>query len=164
MKVLFKMEQKRIVIIRICGKTGLRKEIKDTLKLLRLYNKYTCTIVPSTKNYLGMVMLVNNYVTWGEISKDALKLLLEKRGKITKKEKFSEEYLKKKISLSIEKFSEEYINFKKELCDVPGLKNFFKLCPPKGGFENGGTKKLYSLGGVLGYRKDKINELLLRMI
>ena len=56
------------------------------------------------------------------------------------------------------------MNFKKELKDVPGLKTFFKLCPPKGGFETKGIKQPYSLGGVLGYRKDKINELILKML
>ena len=156
--------EKRIAIVRIAGKVGVNRDIKDTFNLLRLYNKYTCTVVPSTKNYLGMVMKLNNYVTWGEIDKDTFKLLLEKRGKITKKEKFSEEYLKKQVKLTINEFVENFMNFKKEIKDIPGLKNFFKLCPPKGGFERNSTKKPYSLGGTLGYRKDKINELILKMI
>lgn len=158
------MEQKRLAIVRLCGQTGLKKEIKDTLKLLRLYNKYTCTIVPSSQNFVGMIQRINDFVTWGEINKDTFKSLLEKRGKITKKEKFSEKYLKEKTKLSLEEFADQFINVKKEFKDVPGLKNFFKLCPPKGGFEKNGTKKAYSLGGALGYRKDKINELIEKML
>lgn len=156
--------EKRLAIIRIAGKVGIKKEIKDTFNLLRLYNKYTCTVIPSTKNYLGMIMKLNNYITWGEINKDTFKTLLEKRGKITKKERFTEEYLKKKVNLSLLDFAENFMNFKKEIRDVPGLKNFFKLCPPKGGFEKNSTKQPYSLGGVLGYRKDKVNELILKMV
>lgn len=156
--------EKRIAIVRISGKAGLKKEIKDTFNLLRLYNKYTCIVVPSTQNYMGMIMKLDNYITWGEINKDTFKILLEKRGKVTKKEKFSEEYVKKKVNQSLNEFAENFINFKKEIKDVPGLKNFFKLCPPKGGFEKNGTKKPYSLGGTLGYRKDKINELILKMV
>ena len=158
------MENKRLAVVRICGEIGIKKEIKDTLKMLRLYNKYTCVVLPSTKNYLGMVMKINNYVTWGEVDKNTFRVLLEKRGKITKKERLSNEFIKKKINMDFDKFSEEYMNFKKELKDVPGLKNFFKLCPPRGGFERNGTKKPYSMGGVLGYRKDKINELIMRMV
>jgi large subunit ribosomal protein L30 len=32
------------------------------------------------------------------------------------------------------------------------------------GFERGGIKKPFSMGGSLGYRKNKINELIRRMI
>ena len=156
--------EKRLAIIRIAGKVGLKKEIKDTLNMLRLYNKYTCIIITSQKNYVGMITKLNDYITWGEINKETLKNLLEKRGKITKKEKFNEEYLKNKLKLNISQFVEDFMNFKKEFKDIPGLKNFFKLCPPKGGFEKNGTKKPFSLGGTLGYRKDKINELIVKMI
>ncbi len=158
------MMEKRLAIIRIAGKVGLKKEIKDTLNMLRLYNKYTCIIITSQKNYVGMITKLNDYITWGEINKETLKNLLEKRGKITKKEKFNEEYLKNKLKLNISQFVEDFMNFKKEFKDIPGLKNFFKLCPPKGGFEKNGTKKPFSLGGTLGYRKDKINELIVKMI
>lgn len=155
---------KRLAIIRMCGNVGVKKDIKDTFKLLRLYNKYTCIIVPSSQNFVGMIQKINDFVTWGEINKDTIKLLLAKRGKITKKEKFSENYLKEKTKLSLDDFSEQFINLKKEFKDIPGLKNFFKLCPPRGGFEKEGTKKPYSLGGSLGYRKEKINDLIQRML
>jgi large subunit ribosomal protein L30 len=158
------MESKRLAIIRLCGDVGVKKEIKDTFQFLRLYNKFTCIVVPSSQVYVGMIHKINDYVTWGEINKETLKLLLAKRGKITKKEKFSENYLKEKTKLSLDDFSEQFVNLKKEFKDVPGLKNFFKLCPPRGGFEKNGTKKPYSLGGSLGYRKDKINELIQKML
>ena len=58
----------------------------------------------------------------------------------------------------------EFMEFKKELKDIPGLKQFFKLSPPVKGFERMGIKKPFSLGGSLGYRKEKINELLARMM
>jgi len=44
------------------------------------------------------------------------------------------------------------------------MKLFFKLCPPVHGFERKGIKKPFSMGGVLGYRKEKINELIKRMV
>ncbi len=158
------MEQKRIAVIRLSGDTGIKKEIRDTFKLLRLYNKYTCIILPSSQNFLGMIQKINEFVTWGEINKDTFRLLLEKRGKITKKEKFSEKYLKEKAKISLDDFADQFIKMKKEFKDIPGLKNFFKLCPPRGGFEKNGIKKQFSLGGALGYRKEKINELIVRML
>ncbi len=38
------------------------------------------------------------------------------------------------------------------------------LHPPKGGFERKGVKMPFTVGGVLGNRKDKINALLKRML
>ena len=44
------------------------------------------------------------------------------------------------------------------------LKPFFRLSPPRKGFERKGIKFHFSKGGVLGYRGAKINELIKRMI
>jgi large subunit ribosomal protein L30 len=43
-------------------------------------------------------------------------------------------------------------------------KGFFRLSPPRGGFERKGIKRHFADGGALGDRKDKINELIRRMI
>ncbi|MBI4738214.1 uL30 family ribosomal protein [Candidatus Woesearchaeota archaeon] len=44
------------------------------------------------------------------------------------------------------------------------LKPYFRLSPPRGGFERKGTKKPYSTGGSLGYRGDNINDLIQSML
>jgi len=44
------------------------------------------------------------------------------------------------------------------------IKPFFRLNPPKGGFERKGIKKAYSEGGALGYRGKEINSLIKRMM
>lgn len=156
--------QKRIAVIRIHGCMKLRKEIKDTLSIMRLYKKHTCVVVPNSPNYIGMISKVKDFVTWGEIGPETFRKLLEKRGKLPGKKPLTEDYLKSKTKLTFDKFTEEFFAFKKELKDVPGLKQFFKLSPPVKGFERKGTKKPFSLGGVLGYRKEKINELIERML
>jgi large subunit ribosomal protein L30 len=43
-------------------------------------------------------------------------------------------------------------------------KGFFRLNPPKGGFERKGTKRHFNSGGALGDRKEKINLLIRRML
>lgn len=44
------------------------------------------------------------------------------------------------------------------------LKKFFRLHPPRKGWERKGTKVSYKAGGALGYRGDKINDLVKRML
>ena len=154
----------RIAIIRIKGKPGLKKSVKDTFDILRLYKKNHVVVVSSSPTYAGMLTKIQDAVTWGEIDQETFKLLLEKRGKLPGKEPLTEKYLKEKCNLSFDQFAKEFIECKKELKEVPGLKPFFKLNPPVHGFERKGIKEQFSMGGVLGYRKEKINELLRRMM
>jgi large subunit ribosomal protein L30 len=44
------------------------------------------------------------------------------------------------------------------------LVNYFHLQPPRGGFERGGIKTPFTLKGALGYRKEKINVLIKKML
>ena len=44
------------------------------------------------------------------------------------------------------------------------FKKIFHLHPPRGGFERKGIKTPYAMGGALGNRKEKINDLILRML
>jgi large subunit ribosomal protein L30 len=158
------MENKRIAVIRIKGNLGLKKSLKDTFTMLRLYKKNNCVVVPSTKPFIGMIEKIKEASTWGEIDEKTFTELLMKRGKLPGNKKLTEAYIKDKIKIDSNTFVKEFFTFKKEIKDIPGLKPFFKLTPPRKGFEKKGIKAPYSLGGVLGYRKDKINELLSRMI
>jgi large subunit ribosomal protein L30 len=158
------MEHALIAIIRIHGKVGLRKGIKETLTNLRLYNKHTCIVVPNNPVFIGMITKIKDYITWGEINEPTLRELLLKRGRVAGKLPLTDAYLKEHAKISFDNLIKEIIAGKKQLKDIPGCKPFFKLTPPRGGYERGGTKQPYSLGGALGYRKDKISDLILKMI
>lgn len=155
---------KRIALIRIKGKPGLKVEIKKTLDLLSLYKKNHCVVIPATPVYVGMVEKVKNTITWGEIDEKTCKMLLEKRGRLAGKQPLTAAYLKEKLKCTVEEFVSDFMAGKRELKDIPGLKRFFKLTPPRHGFEKKGIKVPYSLGGVLGYRKEGINDLIQRMV
>tara|TARA_Y100000310_G_C20690729_1_gene822017 strand:- start:1257 stop:1730 length:474 start_codon:yes stop_codon:yes gene_type:complete len=155
---------KRIAIIRIRGKQKMKSEVADTLKMLRLYRQNGCVVVPSKPTYLGMINKAKDYITWGEIDEETFKELLIKRGKIAGNKPLTEEYMKNNAKVGFDEFVKEYFDFKKELKDVPGFKCFFKLTPPSKGFGRKGIKKPFSMGGALGYRMNKINDLIKRMI
>lgn len=154
----------RIAVVRIRGECKLKKGIEDTLKMLRLYKKNSCIVLPNSPVYTGMLNKVKDFITWGEINETTFKELIKKRGKLPGKTSLTEQYLKDKTKLGFEDFTKEFFIFKKELKDVPGLKPFFKLNPPRQGFERKGIKSPFSMGGALGYRKEKINDLIMRML
>jgi large subunit ribosomal protein L30 len=139
-----------IAIIRIKGQIGVDKKVKETLSRLRLRRKYACVVVNPTNENLGMIKKVKNLVAYGEIGKKTFEKLIEKRGQALDK--------KKKIDF---KKSAEELEKGKNYEDL-NLKPFFRLHPPRGGIE---SKKHFGVGkGVLGNNKEKINELIERML
>ncbi len=114
-----------IVVIRITGDVGLKKDIRETLNRLRLRRKYSCIVFEKpTKEQEGMIKKVKDFVAFGNISEEIYKKLKEKR--------------KTKIE------------------------NFFRLSPPRKGID---SKKHFGVGkGVLGNNKEKINDLIERMV
>ena len=71
-----------IAAIRIRGQVGLNKEAKETLFRLRLRRKYSCVIIDEKNEALkNMLKNVRNFISYGEISEDTKKQLLEKRQK-----------------------------------------------------------------------------------
>ena len=95
------MEKQLIAIIRIHGKSGLKKGIRDTLDMLKLYKKHNCVIVKNTQSNVGMIKKVKEYVTWGEINEETFIELLTKRGRLARKKNLTDEYTKEKLNLDI---------------------------------------------------------------
>ena len=140
----------KIAVIRVRGTIHLSGKVEDTLNLLRLYRKNFCVVVDDNPTYKGMINKVKDYVTYGEIKDDIYKELLEKRGE---EYKGREEDSKGKIKYN------RFISF-----NGKKIKPFFRLSPPKRGFGRKGIKVSFKAHGALGYRGDKINDLLRRMI
>ncbi|MEA3254513.1 MAG: 50S ribosomal protein L30 [Candidatus Altiarchaeota archaeon] len=156
---------KRIAMIRVRGRVHVRKGIDDTLKLLNLTRVNHCVVIDDRVQYKGMINKVNDYVTWGEINTKAFEKLLKERGRLTGNKSVDDTYLKEKTSYnSLNDFVDAFMKFNAGLKDIPGLKPVFRLNPPEKGYERKGIKKPYTKGGALGYRGEKINELIGKMI
>jgi large subunit ribosomal protein L30 len=150
-------------VVRVRGNINVRKSIRDTLTMLRLNKVNHCVIIPESAEYKGMLNKVKDYVTWGEVDKDALNYLLVSRGKLVGDLPITDKYVKTNSKFkSLTGFSEEIIDGKAKFTDLKDIKPVIRLHPPKKGYE--GIKIPYNLGGALGYRGNDINELLRRMI
>ena len=70
----------KIIVIRITGDVGLRKDIVETLNRLKLRRKYSCVVFENpTKEQLGMIEKVRDFVAFGNIDEKTCKKLVEKR-------------------------------------------------------------------------------------
>ncbi len=149
-------EMRRIATVRVRGKVHVRGEIEDTLRLLKLNKVNHCVILDNRPQYKGMLNKVKDYITWGEINTENMENLLVKRGRMAGDKRINIDHKKVKA------FAKDFMHFKTELADI-SLKPVFRLKPPSKGYEREGIKKPYSVGGSLGYRGDKINDLLGKM-
>lgn len=68
-----------IGIVRIRGIININKDIRDTLDMLKLHKKNFCVVYEGTPSIMGMIKKVKDYVTWGEVDDETVKLLVEKR-------------------------------------------------------------------------------------
>lgn len=141
-----------IVAIRVRGKAGLRRQIADTLMLLRLQRKMHAILLNESPSMKGMLQVTRDWITWGTISEEMLEKLLSKRGRKPGKQRLTDEDVQ--VAMGRLKSGKKLSDF--------GIKPVFRLTPPSGGFKK--SIKQHWPKGELGDRGERINELLKRMI
>lgn len=72
----------RIAVIRLKGLADTSPDVERALDLLRLRRRYTCIVIDERPSYMGMLNVVKDWVTWGEIDADTLAELLRRRGRL----------------------------------------------------------------------------------
>ena len=157
-----KTKQGLIAVIRIRGQVDQPKDVKHGLSLLNLNRSMNAVVVPNDPTHVGMMQQVKDAVTWGEIDKKTLTALIKKRGRIVGNKKIDTKFLKEQKFDTMAAFITAIYDGKADMRRIDGLKPLFRLHPPKKGFKS--VKNPITRGGDLGYRGDKINALLLRML
>jgi len=139
-------------VVRVRGSVNKKSEIKDTMRMLRLTRVNHCVIVRKDPKTEGMIKKVKDFVTWGEIDEKMMERLVAARGRMAGDRKPSDKELKEII---------EHVNKKKTLAGIKNFKPVLRLASPRKGYE--GIKVAYPKG-ALGYRGEKIKDLLERMM
>ena len=150
-------------VIRVRGIVNVKPKIAKTLALLRLTRNNHCVLLEQTKEIKGMLQQVKDYVTWGEINEKTLSTLLQKRGRLTGDHLLTDEFVSSATSSkTISDLTKALLDGSLHLKEIPELKPVFRMNPPVKGFE--GIKRSFVNKGALGYRGEKINDLLERMM
>jgi large subunit ribosomal protein L30 len=66
-------------LVQLRGEVNVDQEVTDTLAMLNLTRVNHATLIPETPTYRGMVTKVNDYVAYGEPSRETVELLLARR-------------------------------------------------------------------------------------
>jgi len=149
-------------VVQVRGVVNTRKDIKDTLKMLRLHHINHCVLVSDTPENLGMIRKVKDYIAYGEVDAATIEMLLCTRGRIIGDLAITDEYVKANSAFgSIADFAKALALGESRLRDMPGLKPVLRLHPPRKGYKT--TKRTFNQGGALGYYGQEINTLLIKM-
>jgi len=141
-----------IALIRIHGLIKVKQNVEETLNRLKLRKKYACVLVNETPELLGMINEVKDFIAFGKVDEKMITELIKNRGR-----KIGDS--KARISeADAQKASKEILSGKS--LEESKIKPFFALHPARGGIDT----KHHFPKGVLGNHKDKINELIERML
>jgi len=156
-------EHKCICVVRVRGTISASRDVRETLKMLRLTRNNYAVLIDNRPSFIGMLKAAQNFITWGEASKEIVHMLITKKGRLVGNKKLTEEYAQTAGFKSLTELAEAIFNCRVEYLKLPNVQPVFKLHPPTKGFK-GKIKKSYGAGGELGYRGEKINELIKRMV
>lgn len=153
---------KRFAVIRVRGVNNTRKTINATCKLMNIAKIHNLSFVDDRASYKGMLQKAKDTITWGEVTPEAVVNVLSKWGKLVGDKPLTDAWMKEKTKFTtINDFAKAFVDLKADLKDIPELKPFFRLHPPRKGYE--ATKLHFTVGGSLGYRGEDINQLIKRM-
>lgn len=152
------------VVVRVRGSVNTTKDVSATLSRLRLLKVNSSTLVRLTPSVEGMLRRAKDYVFWGRMDKNTLRLLLLKRGRLPGNRRLSDENVSKYTGYgTLEELVEAVWLSSSPSEAIKPVKPVFRLTPPKGGFKRS-VKKPVKKGGVLGDWGSRVNQILKRMV
>lgn len=150
-------------VIRVRGQPDVNRDIEYTMGLLGLTRVNHLVVVPENDSTKGMLQVVKDYCTWGEVDEATLASLIRSRGKLAGDKDITDDYLKENSEFAtVEDLAKAIIENNYKMRDVEAAKPVFRMHPPVKGYE--GNKRSYKNGGALGYRGAAINDLINRML
>lgn len=167
------------LVVRMKGTVNVPYWARTTLESLSLNKRFRATIIPENEQTLGMLRKIKEYVAWTSVDTEFISEFVEKRGRSSAskllsapaadtaapaaqdnsngqtnnnndaKNKDSQNADLSKI-VSIISQNELYLS------KISGIKPWFALNPPKGGFKRK-SKRSYSQAGILGENKELVS-------
>jgi large subunit ribosomal protein L30 len=153
------------LVVRMKGTVNIPNWANVTLQSLHLNKKFRATLIPENDQTLGMLRKIKEIVAWTSVEENFIREFVEQKGRASaskllsnQKQSESEKVSNTDISKIISDVSKNEIYLSK----LDGIKPWFALNPPRGGFKKK-SKVLHSQNGILGENKDLL-EIVKRMM
>lgn len=139
------------LVVRMRGTVNVPYWADTTLVSLNLAKKFRATIVPESTEYSGMLNRIRQLVAWCRVDHETVKDLLDKKARKTASQPLKESDLSKEYG-NLDKLASDIANDAVVFSKLNGIKPWFALNPPRGGFKKS-SKKQTTQNGVLGENK-----------
>ena len=149
------------LVVRMRGTVNVPYWANTTLQSLNLVKKFRATIVPESDEYSGMLDRIRQLVAWCRVDNETVKDLLDKKGRKTASQPLKKTDLPKEYD-SLDKLASDIANDAVIFSRLNGIKPWFALNPPRGGFKKS-IKKQVPQNGMLGENKlliDLVNKMM----
>lgn len=133
-----------------------------TLANLHLNKRFRATLIPENEQTLGMLRKIKEIVSWASVDESFVKDFIQKHGRVSSSLKLANVDKDLMKSYDLDKIVHSITKNDVFLSAIEGIKPWFALNPPKGGFKKK-SKLSYSQDGILGENKDLL-ELVKRMM
>jgi large subunit ribosomal protein L30 len=161
------------LVVRMKGTVNIPHWAELTLENLHLNKKFRATIIPENAQSLGMLRKVKDIVSWTSVDESFVREFIEKKGRfVTSNQNNSEKSTttttttnsttNENANVDLDKIVSDLATNGKYLSRSSGIKPWFALSPPKGGFKRK-SKVSYTQKGILGENKELV-DLVKRMM
>jgi len=151
-----------LLVLNLHGAINSSGPVREALEELKVVRRFSASVVPGDASTLGTLKLCKDRVAWAPIDADLLATLLKKRGMVSATKALDSASLKKMGYKSYEDLAAKMVKGDIRLSAVEGLRPFFRLAPPRGGFKRS-MRRAFSEEGLLG-SNPKLSELVRRML
>ncbi len=151
-----------LLVVNLHGQINVRRKVRAALRELQIDRRFSATVVRDEPSTVGLLDLSRDYVAWAPLEEELLASLLKSRAKVSERRRLDGDAISKLGFKGTEELASKMMKDEMRLSAVKGLRPFFNLSPPRGGFKVS-TRRKYGEGGVLGMNPE-LSELVRRMI
>ncbi|MBU1915471.1 MAG: 50S ribosomal protein L30, partial [Candidatus Thermoplasmatota archaeon] len=124
-----------IAIVRIRGHAKIQHRAVKTMDMMKLTRPNHCVLLPENSTTKGMLQVVKDFVTWGEVGHETIARMLFQRGEVIGGGKLTDAYVKENSKYpSILSLAKAMEKGEAKVSDVKGLKPVIRLPPPRKGY------------------------------
>ncbi len=154
----------KLLVVNLHGQINVPHATRETLVQLGLGKRFSAVVVGDDPVSKGSVHLCKDYVAWSPIDEELLTAILKSKGKVSNSRPLDDEALKAMGFKTHAELAKAIMSGKETdtLSAVRGMKPFFGLSPPKGGFKRS-SRRQFKQGGILG-ENPRLPDIVRRMI
>ena len=151
-----------LLVVNFHGAINSSSAVRKALDELKVIRRFSATIVPDDSPTIGMLKLCKDRLAWSPIETEFLASLLKERGMVSTDRHLDADSLKRAGFKTHAEMAKKMAENGTRLSAVEGVRPFFRLAPPRGGFKRS-LRRQYTERGLLG-SNPKLEEIVRRMV